>query len=73
MCRNILLMATNLGIDIHLLEEAVKVGKHKTKKSAVNEALREYVNRHKQLEIVDLFGQIAYDPKYDYKKLRKRK
>lgn len=66
-------MATNLGIDTHLLEEAVKVGKHKTKKSAVNEALREYVNRHKQLEIIDLFGKINYDPKYDHKKLRHRK
>ena len=47
-------MATNLGIDTALLNEALKIGKHRTKKSAVNEALREYVMRLKQREILNL-------------------
>lgn len=65
-------MATNLAIDIDLLNEAVKVGKHKTKKEAVNQALKEYILRRKQSGIVQLFGKIDFDPDYDYKKARKR-
>ncbi len=65
-------MATNLGIDISLLNEAVKVGKHKTKKEAVNQALKEYIFRRKQMEIVRIFGKIDFDPDYNYKKGRTR-
>lgn len=64
-------MATNLSIDEELLNEAVKVGNHRTKKSAVNEALKEYVMRKKRKDIVTLFGTINYDPDYDYKEHRK--
>lgn len=66
-------MATNLALDDGLIEEARKLGKHKTKKAAVTEALEEYVNRRKQMEIIDVFGSIVYDPEYDYKKQRRRK
>lgn len=66
-------MATNLALDDTLIDEARRIGKHKSKKDAVNAALTEYIARHKQLEILDLFGQIEYDPTYDYKKLRQRK
>ncbi len=65
-------MATNLAIDGKLLEEALKVGGHKTKKDTVNEALTEYIQRRKQLEIISLFGEIEYDKAYDYKKARNR-
>ena len=44
----------------------------KTKKETVNLALREFVNRRKQLEIVDLFNQMDPDENYDYKESRKR-
>jgi hypothetical protein len=63
-------MATNLAIDDALIEEARKVGKHRTKKATVTEALVEYIQRRKQLEIIDLFGVIDYDEDYDYKKQR---
>lgn len=66
-------MPTNLAIDDDLLEEALRVGGHRTKKATVNEALREYVQRRKQLEVLELFGQIDFDPRYDYKKARQRK
>jgi hypothetical protein len=36
-------------------------------------ALREEAQRRKQLEIVNLFGTIEFDPKYDYKSERRRK
>ena len=65
-------MATNLALDDKLIREAVKIGKHRTKKEAVTAALNEYVKRRKRLRILDLFGQVDYDPKYDYKAARRR-
>src|SRR5437879_991253 len=53
MCR-MLHMPTNLAIDDRLLEEARKVGGHKTKKDTVKEERREYIKRRKQVEILDL-------------------
>jgi len=71
MCR-ILHMATNLAIDDRLLEEARRVGGEKTKKATVTRALIEYIQRRNQRRIVDLFGQIDFDSKYDYKAQRRR-
>jgi Arc/MetJ family transcription regulator len=65
-------MATNLSIDDKLLEEALSIGGLKTKKDTVNQALREFVNRRKQLEIIELFGSLDPDDDYDYKKGRVR-
>jgi hypothetical protein len=56
-----------------LILEAQKIGKHKTKKSAVTEALKEYILRRKQLEIIKLFGKVDYDEDYDYKTHRMRR
>jgi len=63
-------MATNLAIDDGLIEEAKLVGKHRTKKGAVTEALLEYIQRRKQSEILRIFNSIDYDQDYDYKKQR---
>jgi len=65
-------MATNLAIDPDLLDEALRVGGHRTKKATVNEALEEYVRRRKQREILELFGTLEYDEDYDYKAQRSR-
>ncbi len=65
-------MPTNLAIDDKLLQEAQELGGHRTKKATVTEALEEYIRRRKQLQLLDLFGKIEYDTKYDYKALRKR-
>jgi hypothetical protein len=53
-----------------LLEEALKVGKHKSKKDTVNEALKEYVMRRKRRAILFLFGKVEMEPSYDYRKER---
>lgn len=66
-------MATNLDIDDRLLNEALKAGGHRTKKETVNEALKEYIRYRKQLKVIDLFGKIDFDPKYNYKKQRRRR
>jgi tRNA(Ile2) C34 agmatinyltransferase TiaS len=64
-------MPTNLAIDDHLIEEARKMSGLKTKKAVVTEALKEYIQRRKQMEIIKLFGTIDFDPDYDYKAQRK--
>jgi hypothetical protein len=66
-------MAAHLAIDERLLNDALRVGGHKTKKDTVNEALREYIQRRKQAEFIDLFGKIEFDPAYDYNRQRKRR
>jgi Arc/MetJ family transcription regulator len=65
-------MPTNLAIDDALLEEAQKIGGHRTKKATVTEALEEYIQRRRQSRIVGLFGTVEFDPKYDYKKQRRK-
>lgn len=67
------LMPTNLALDDRLIEEAKKLGHHRTKKEAVTAALDEYIRRRKQLEILSLFGTIDYDDAYDYKRARRMK
>lgn len=66
-------MPTNLALDDHLIEEAQKLGRHRTKKDAVTAALDEYVRRRKQQEILSLFGTIDFDDAYDYKRERRSK
>ena len=66
-------MPTNLAIEDNLIIEAQKLGKHGTKKDTVNEALKEYIQRRKQLEIIRVFGKIDYDKNYNYKSGRTRK
>ncbi len=66
-------MATNLAIDGGLLSEAQKIAGLKTKKATVNEALREFIQRRKQIEALAALGQIDFDPKYNHKRGRSRR
>jgi Arc/MetJ family transcription regulator len=65
-------MPSNLAIDDTLLEEAQHIGGHRTKRETVNCALKEYIQRRKQKEIVQLFGKINYEDDYNYKDMRSR-
>jgi hypothetical protein len=65
-------MATNLSIDPSLLERAVAISGERTKKAAVTKALKEFIARREQQEIVNLFGSLDWDPDYDYKTERSR-
>jgi Arc/MetJ family transcription regulator len=67
-----LIMATNLALDDKLILEAVKAGGHRTKRDAVQAALKEYVQRRKQMDILGAFGQVDFDKDYDHKALRNR-
>lgn len=64
-------MATNLAIDDRLIDEARRVGKHRTKKAAVTAALEEYIRHQRRLALLDLEGQIPFDPEFDHKQLRR--
>ena len=66
-------MLTNLALDDRMIEEARRIGRHKTKKEAVTAALEEYIKYRKRLRLLDLAGTIDYDPKYDYKAERRRR
>ena len=66
-------MATNLKIDPDLLNEAKRVGGFKTKKDAVNQALTEFIQHRRQLDILDLEGKIDFFEDYDHKALRKHR
>jgi hypothetical protein len=52
------------------LEEALKVGKHRSKKDTVNEAFKEYVVRRKRKDILSLFGKVEMESSYDCRKER---
>lgn len=63
-------MPSNLAIDDKLLEDAKSISNHKTKKAVVTEALQEYIQRRKQLQITKVFGSIEYSEDYNYKQQR---
>ena len=65
-------MATNLALDDALIEKAKRLGRHGSKREAVNRALFEYVARLKQKRVLDLFGTLEWDDTYEYKKERRR-
>ena len=65
-------MATNLALDDELINQAQKIGHHRTKRDTVTVALKEYIAHKKQMEIVELFGKMNFDKSYNYKQTRKR-
>ncbi|HIG30153.1 MAG TPA: type II toxin-antitoxin system VapB family antitoxin [Verrucomicrobiales bacterium] len=65
-------MATNLAIDEKLLNKALCIGRKKTKKDTVNEALREFILRREQKKVIDLFGTVDYYEDYDTRKFRRK-
>ena len=68
-----MIMATNLALEDKLINEARRIGKHKSKKDAVNAALRDYIRSHKRLKLLDWIGKVEYYDDYDYKAQRNRK
>ena len=64
-------MATNLAIDDALLERARRVGKLRTKKETVTQALTEFIQRRRQREILKSLGTIEFRKGWDYRKDRR--
>ncbi|HYR27446.1 MAG TPA: type II toxin-antitoxin system VapB family antitoxin [Thermoanaerobaculia bacterium] len=65
-------MPTSVRLDEQLLNEAQRIGGHRTKRATINEALQEYIQRRKQAKILEAFGTIDFDPKYGHKKQRRK-
>ena len=67
-------MPTNLAIDDQLIENARRIGRHKTKKAAVTEAIIEYIQRREQLKILGLFADtvlgLIQDENLNYDELK---
>lgn len=66
-------MRTNIVLDEKLVEKAFKVSHAKTKKELVHQALEEFVENRKRLNLLDLFGKIEFKNSYNYKKMREEK
>ena len=65
-------MATNLQIDNKLINKAVDLGHHRTKKAAGTDSKNIYMLHLEQENILSLFGSIDYAEDYDYKKQRSK-
>jgi len=63
-------MATNLQLDNKLIQQAVELGGHHTKRAAVTQALSDYIRNLQQEKILDLFGKVDFRLEYDYKRQR---
>jgi len=66
-------MRTNINLDDDLVREAFKYTGAKTKKELVHIALKELVETHKRLNLLDLAGKIRFVEDYDHKSLREGK
>jgi len=64
---------TKLAIDDKLVETAKRLGGHRTKREAVNEALTEYIQRRDRLAALKTLGTIDFDPRFDYKRARTKR
>ena len=66
-------MRTNVVLDESLVDEALKLSNAKTKKQLIHEALKEFVDNRKRLNLRDLSGKIKFAEGYDYKRMREGK
>jgi len=65
-------MRTNVVIDDGLMKEALDLSRAKTKKEAIHNALEEFINQRKRLELKEIRGKIKFASRYNYKKMRSR-
>ncbi|HUF22059.1 MAG TPA: type II toxin-antitoxin system VapB family antitoxin [Burkholderiales bacterium] len=63
-------MRTNIVLDEKLVKEAMKLANVKTKREAVEIALRRFVHSGRQRKLLDLHGAGGVRKDYDYKQAR---
>jgi len=66
-------MRTNIDLDEKIMREALRLSKAKTKKELIHQALSEFVENRKRLNLLDLEGKIEFAEGYDYKRMREEK
>lgn len=63
-------MRINIVLDDKLVREAMKLANVKTKREAVDIALRRFVQSGRQRKLLELFGEGGIRKDYDYKRVR---
>ncbi|MBK8897822.1 MAG: type II toxin-antitoxin system VapB family antitoxin [Candidatus Competibacteraceae bacterium] len=63
-------MRTNIVLNDDLVNEVMRLANVKTKRKAVDIALRRFIASQKQRRILELVGQDLLDPTYDHKAAR---
>ena len=63
-------MRTNVVLDDQLVQEALALSHIKTKRELINQALQEFVDHRKRLDVRELKGIGGIRSDYDYKALR---
>ena len=66
-------MRTNINLDDSLVDEAFKLSRARTKKDLIHQALMEFVENRRRLNILDLEGRIEFSEGYNYKTMREGK
>ncbi len=66
-------MATNLALDDKLIDQALRLGKHKSKKEAVTAALESYIRQQKRRGFRALIGKVDFHDDFDHRALRRRR
>jgi Arc/MetJ family transcription regulator len=64
-------MRTNIVLDDQLLEEALALSEHRTKKDLIHEALRVFIRLKKRKNLSELAGKISLSDDFNHKRLRK--
>ena len=63
-------MRTNIVLDDELVRQAMKLANVRTKRAAVDAALRKFVQSGQQKKLLELFGTGGLRKNYDYKRAR---
>ena len=66
-------MRTNIDLDEKMMNEALRLSKAKTKKELIHQALKEFVENRRRLNLLDLEGKIKFAEGYDHKRMREGK
>ena len=59
-----------MNLKTELIEGAFKLSDLFTREQVINQALQEYIQRRKQLKLLDLFGTVEYHDNYNIKEHR---
>jgi metal-responsive CopG/Arc/MetJ family transcriptional regulator len=65
-------MRASFSIEESLVDSACQVGNHPSREAAIEAALREYVERRRQRQIIEMFGTVEFDSTYNFKEARCR-
>jgi Arc/MetJ family transcription regulator len=67
------MMRTNINLDDKLVEDAFKLSGARSKRELIHEALEEFVQNRRRLDLLNLEGRIEFAKGYDYKRVREGK